>query len=69
MCDPENACKCPGAVVWQQIKTLRLLIERLEQIGDRSLELLQKTETIFQEQRAAIIEEYLKKRLKELDKK
>jgi hypothetical protein len=70
MCEvKESGCKCPTPVIWEQIKSLTLLMERLEQTGDKYFELLLKTETILQQQQAAIIEQYIKNRLKESDKK
>ncbi len=54
--------------LWQMIKSLTLLMERLEGIGDRFYELLERTEIIFNEQRGAVIEQYIRQQLKERQK-
>jgi len=51
------------AVVWEQIKTLTLLMERMEREGDRLQEVCRQAEQDRREVRVAIIEEYLRKRI------
>ena len=56
---PENA------LLWQMVKTFSLLIDRLESVGDRFLDLYKLAEQERQDARAALWQKYLTKKVKE----
>jgi len=58
-----NNVEAVQEVLWQQIKTLSALIERIEKEGDRLQELYRQAEHEREQKRTAVIEQYLRKRL------
>ena len=65
-CPSNCQCEILAAVQqaqWEQIKSLSVLMERIEKEGDRLQELYLKAEHEREQMRAAFIEQYLRKRL------
>jgi hypothetical protein len=51
------------ALFWEMVKTLNMLLVRIEAIGDKFQNLYDRAEHERQQARAAVFEKYLKKRL------
>lgn len=70
----ESTCNCCEkitavmGVVWEQIKTLSMLMERIEKEGDRLQELYRAAEQERQQAQAVIWEKHLRDKIAEADK-
>jgi len=63
--------KCVGCVkvekvlevIWGEIKSLTMLSDKLDDLGDKYFELFKVAENLLQDQRNSIFEEYLRKKV------
>jgi hypothetical protein len=73
--EQQSQCRCCEKiaavqdVVWQQIQTISLLMERIEKMGDRLQELYLAAEQDRQQAQAAIWKNYLREKIEEGNKK
>lgn len=60
-------CNCKASkvqdVIWEQIKTIQMLIDNAHELTDKAFELLQAIQNEREQTHVAVIEQYLRKQL------